>query len=198
MTVVPADEDAPIADEFGTDCSEWVGRAGERGHGSTLLAQTPALGTGATGAQGLECEGRRPSVGPVHTEVSSPVEFDVGGRFGDRNVEFHGFHCGPKRCVRWNAGMRPSLLADDIVDRELEALPQWTRQHGAIHRTYSFPSFSDVIAFVVRIGFAAEAVDHHPDIDIRWCTVHIALSTHDRGGVTQLDLDLAAAIDAFV
>jgi 4a-hydroxytetrahydrobiopterin dehydratase len=48
---------------------------------------------------------------------------------------------------------------------------------------------------VVRIGFLAEAADHHPDLDIRWRTVAVALTTHDAGGLTERDLAMAASID---
>ena len=51
------------------------------------------------------------------------------------------------------------------------------------------------IAFVVRIGFFAECADHHPDLDVRWKRVRVALSTHDAGGLTEKDLDLAREIE---
>ncbi len=62
-------------------------------------------------------------------------------------------------------------------------------------RTYECPSFADAIAFVVRIGFFAEAKDHHPDLDIRWRKVRVLFTTHDVGGLTDWDFELAAAID---
>ena len=62
-------------------------------------------------------------------------------------------------------------------------------------KTFACASFPDAIAFVVRIGFFAEKADHHPDLDIRWRNVRVALTTHDAGGLTQLDVDLATAID---
>ena len=57
-------------------------------------------------------------------------------------------------------------------------------------------SFPDAVAFVVQVGFLAEAANHHPDVDIRWRTVHLALTTHDAGGLTALDVELARRIDA--
>ena len=60
---------------------------------------------------------------------------------------------------------------------------------------YTCGGFADAIAFVVRIGFLAEAADHHPDIDIRWRTVTFRLSTHSKGGVTDLDIGLAGDIN---
>ena len=86
-------------------------------------------------------------------------------------------------------------LDDATVDTRLGALSGWSRAGDEIRKEFARPSFADAIAFVVRVGFFAEAADHHPDIDIRWRTVHVALSTHDAGGITTLDFDLAAQID---
>ena len=89
-------------------------------------------------------------------------------------------------------------LADDAIDRALATLPGWERRGDAIARTYEFPAFLAGIAFVQRVAAAAERADHHPDIDIRWRRVTCALSTHDRGGVTALDVALAREIDGLV
>lgn len=86
-------------------------------------------------------------------------------------------------------------LADDAIDRALATLPGWERRGDAIARTFELPTFMDGIAFVQRVAEAAERADHHPDIDIRWRRVTYALSTHDRGGVTELDVALAREID---
>lgn len=91
---------------------------------------------------------------------------------------------------------RPIRLPDAELETGLAALPAWTREGDVIRRSIEAPTFADAIALVTRIGFAAEAADHHPDLDIRWRTVRVALTTHDAGGLTRLDLDLAAAIDA--
>ena len=91
---------------------------------------------------------------------------------------------------------RPTRLDDADLATGLAALPKWWRDGDAIRRSIELPSFADAIALVTRIGFAAEAADHHPDLDVRWRTVHVALTTHDAGGLTRLDLDLASAIDA--
>ena len=69
-----------------------------------------------------------------------------------------------------------------------------SRRH--FHKRYDLPSFPDAIAFVVAVGFEAESRNHHPDIDVRWRTVHLRLTTHDAGGLTAFDFDLATAIDA--
>jgi 4a-hydroxytetrahydrobiopterin dehydratase len=87
-------------------------------------------------------------------------------------------------------------LAADAVERRLTEIPEWTREGDEIRRSFTRETFADAIAFVVRIGFLAEAANHHPDLDIRWRTVHVALTTHDAGGLTDNDFDLAREIDA--
>ena len=89
----------------------------------------------------------------------------------------------------------PRLLSDSEIVDGLGRLGGWERQGDEIRRSVGFASFADAIAFVVRVGFLAEAHDHHPDIDIRWRTVHLVLSTHSEGGITDLDLTVAAGID---
>ena len=87
-------------------------------------------------------------------------------------------------------------LDDDRITERLSEVPAWTREGDAIVRTVECESFPAAIAFVVRIGFLAEAKDHHPDVDIRWRTVRLRLSTHDLGGLSDWDFDLATGIDA--
>ena len=87
-------------------------------------------------------------------------------------------------------------LADAEIGAALDALPGWTREGDEIAKEYDCGSFPAAIAFVVRVGFLAEKADHHPDIDIRWKRVRIALTTHSAKGLTNLDLDLAAEIEA--
>jgi len=74
--------------------------------------------------------------------------------------------------------------------------PDWAMGDNTISRTYEFDSFIDAIGFVNKVAIAAEVADHHPDIDIRWKKVTLALSTHEAGGLTSRDLDLAAKADA--
>jgi 4a-hydroxytetrahydrobiopterin dehydratase len=85
-------------------------------------------------------------------------------------------------------------LDDEQVRRRLATLDGWTRDGNAIARTYTFDSFASAIAFVNRIATVAEAMDHHPDIDIRYREVRLALSTHSEGGITEKDFDLAAQV----
>ena len=86
--------------------------------------------------------------------------------------------------------MDPAALA-----AALARLPGWARVGHAIVRTYSFPDFRAALAFVNRVGELAEGAGHHPDIDIRYNTVTLALSTHDAGGLTTKDFELARVID---
>lgn len=72
----------------------------------------------------------------------------------------------------------------------------WKHLGNAIHKEFRFPGFSGAIAFVNRVAGLAEAAGHHPDIEIHYNRVVISLSTHDEGGVTERDVDLAASIDA--
>jgi 4a-hydroxytetrahydrobiopterin dehydratase len=93
---------------------------------------------------------------------------------------------------------RLPLLAEAEVVSALAALPGWSRAGDEIEKTFERPSFPDAIAFVVRVGFLAEAADHHPDLDIRWRRVRVALTTHDSGGLTANDVELAKQIEAVV
>jgi len=90
----------------------------------------------------------------------------------------------------------PTPLPDAEIDSGLSRLPGWAREGDAIVRTYELESFPAVIELVRQIADLAEAANHHPDLDIRYSKLRVALSSHDAGGITQRDLDLAAKIDA--
>lgn len=75
-------------------------------------------------------------------------------------------------------------------------LPEWEVGETSMMRTYEFADFTEAVAFVVKTAFAAEAIDHHPEIDIRWNRVTMRLSTHSVGALTSLDRRLASALDA--
>jgi Pterin-4a-carbinolamine dehydratase len=87
------------------------------------------------------------------------------------------------------------LLSDIAIQRDLGSLPGWVRRGDVLTRLYTFRNFTESMAFVNRVAEAAEAANHHPDIDIRYSKVTLTLSTHDAGGITQNDIDLAKAID---
>ena len=88
------------------------------------------------------------------------------------------------------------LLSDIAIQRELGGLTGWSRRGDALTRTYQFRNFADAMEFVNRVASIAEGANHHPDIDIRYSKVTLTLSTHDAGGITANDLNLAKAIDA--
>lgn len=76
--------------------------------------------------------------------------------------------------------------------------PGWSGDERAIHKTVRMPSFRDVIGLVDRLAELAENAGHHPDLDIRYTTLIIHLTTHDAGRVTERDLALAEQIDALL
>ena len=86
-------------------------------------------------------------------------------------------------------------LVDAEISAALLVLPGWARDGDEIVKTFDCGTFANAIAFVVKVGFLAEQADHHPDIDIRWKTVHIGLTTHDAHGLTNRDFDLASEIE---
>jgi 4a-hydroxytetrahydrobiopterin dehydratase len=85
-------------------------------------------------------------------------------------------------------------LSDSEIDSRLRRLAGWERRGDEIRRTFSFGDFAGSLAFVNRVGELAEAMDHHPDIDVRYSKVTLALTTHDAGGLTANDFDLAEKI----
>ena len=88
----------------------------------------------------------------------------------------------------------PALLDDAAIDMALKDLPGWRREGDALVLTAELPTFPVAIGVVARVAEIAESRDHHPDIDIRWRTLTFRCSTHSEGGITQRDVDLAAAI----
>jgi 4a-hydroxytetrahydrobiopterin dehydratase len=91
-----------------------------------------------------------------------------------------------------------SRLSDLEIQRALGTLPGWSRRADVLTKTFTWPTFSQGIAFVTRVAKAADAMNHHPDIDIRYTKVTCALSTHDAGGITERDLELAREIEQVV
>ena len=87
-------------------------------------------------------------------------------------------------------------LSDKEIEARLSGLSGWAVEGNALVRTYTFPGFPDAIAFVTRIGFDAEASDHHPDLTINYKRVRVVWSTHSEGGVTEKDVAGATKSDA--
>ena len=90
---------------------------------------------------------------------------------------------------------RPARLSPDELSAALLGLPLWSGDEGGLRRTVELPSFRSAVDAVVAIADVAEEMDHHPDIDLRWRTLRLALVTHSAGGVTDLDVQLAHRID---
>ena len=90
---------------------------------------------------------------------------------------------------------RPPRLSPDEIAAALHGLPLWSGDGDGLRRTVELPSFRDAVAAVVAIADVAEQMDHHPDVDLRYRTLHLMLVSHSAGGVSDLDLQLARRID---
>lgn len=89
----------------------------------------------------------------------------------------------------------PEKLNDESVEGWIETRRGWEMEDDALLKTFEFSSFRDSIVFVNRMATLADQRDHHPDIDIRYTKVRVSLSTHDAGGITEKDLEMAEQID---
>ena len=87
-------------------------------------------------------------------------------------------------------------LSEDEIAGRVASVPGWKRDGDWLERVYEFPTFPAAIAFVNRVAEAAEALDHHPDITVKYTKVTLRVSTHDAGGLTAGDFTLATRIDA--
>ncbi len=91
-----------------------------------------------------------------------------------------------------------SPLSEQQIDAQLKVVPGWKVVAGELTRTFTFKDFRAALGFVNKVGEQAEGAGHHPDIDIRYNRVRLALVTHDAGGLTAKDFDLASAVDKLV
>ncbi|HTH38195.1 MAG TPA: 4a-hydroxytetrahydrobiopterin dehydratase [Pyrinomonadaceae bacterium] len=89
---------------------------------------------------------------------------------------------------------RRKLSPEEVVEK-LKGLSGWTVDGDAIKRRFEFNNFAESLEFVNEVGAIAEEADHHPDITLGWGYAEIVLTTHDRGGVTDMDIALARKID---
>ncbi|MCR9076002.1 MAG: 4a-hydroxytetrahydrobiopterin dehydratase [Phycisphaerales bacterium] len=89
-------------------------------------------------------------------------------------------------------------LSESQIEAGLESHPSWVELNGEIQRTFEFEDFKGAMKFVNAVAEYAERAQHHPDILIRYNKVTLSVSTHDAGGITQKDFDLAEATDKLV
>ena len=91
--------------------------------------------------------------------------------------------------------MERELLEENELSKALAELNGWRRDGAEIKMRREFANFAEALAFVNKVGAFAEEADHHPDITFGWGYAEVALTTHDRGGVTDSDVALAKKID---
>jgi 4a-hydroxytetrahydrobiopterin dehydratase len=89
-----------------------------------------------------------------------------------------------------------ALLSDSEIEAKLAGLTGWARAGTAIAKEFERGDFVGSVAFVSTLVEPAEAMNHHPDLEISWATVKVTISTHSEGGLTAADFELAARIDA--
>jgi 4a-hydroxytetrahydrobiopterin dehydratase len=90
------------------------------------------------------------------------------------------------------------VLEDRVVAAKMRSIPRWKLEGGELVRLLEFQNFIEAMQFVNSVAEMAEGAGHHPDIDIRYNKVRLALISHDAGGLTERDFDLAAGIDTLV
>ena len=90
------------------------------------------------------------------------------------------------------------VLTPEMVQESLRSLPRWKLEGKEIVRRYEFPDFAAAMVFVNQVAEQAEKAGHHPDIDIRYNKVRLALVSHDKGGLTKRDMAMAETIDSVV
>jgi len=94
---------------------------------------------------------------------------------------------------------KPTRLSQQKIERGLAKLNGWKRNRNALTKEFTLSSFTGAVKFVAKIAPIANRMDHHPDLQLcRYKRVKIMLTTHDAGGITQKDFDLAAKIDTLV
>jgi len=93
--------------------------------------------------------------------------------------------------------MKRELITDDALTAAMDTLDGgWTAEESKLRRHFKFDNFAEALDFINRVGALAEAADHHPDICFGWGYANLELTTHDRGGITDVDIALAERIDS--
>lgn len=113
-------------------------------------------------------------------------------RKDEKALFFHGYQLIERPFTRH---AMPVTLSDIEIQRELGTLAGWTRRGNTLIKTFVFTGFMDGIDWVRRVAEAAESLDHHPDLDIRYNKITVCLSTHSAGGITAKDFELARKIE---
>jgi 4a-hydroxytetrahydrobiopterin dehydratase len=128
--------------------------------------------------------------GCLLAEEGKGVKSQGARRFADaKNV-----HC--KRSLGcYSFPVMAELIKADQLKIRLKKIPEWELEKKHIERTFEFDDFSESIDFVNSVAEVSEDEEHHPDIDIRYNKVRLVLSTHSKGGLTDLDFALAERID---
>lgn len=91
--------------------------------------------------------------------------------------------------------MERKKLSDAEIEAALAGLEDWEAENDNLKKHFEFENFADALSFVNRVGAVAEERDHHPDVLLGWGYAEFFLTTHDAGGITERDFDLARAIE---
>ncbi len=91
--------------------------------------------------------------------------------------------------------MERKKLSDEEIETSLLDLDEWEAENDNLKKHFEFENFADALVFVNKVGAIAEARDHHPDVLFGWGYAEFFLTTHDAGGITQRDFELARAIE---
>lgn len=92
--------------------------------------------------------------------------------------------------------MAAPKLSDAELAAALRELPGWSLREGQLEKAYEHPTFPEAIVFVNAVAHLAELANHHPDVDIRYSTITLRLTTHDSGGITAKDVALAKEVES--
>ncbi|HET7498665.1 MAG TPA: 4a-hydroxytetrahydrobiopterin dehydratase [Candidatus Eisenbacteria bacterium] len=92
--------------------------------------------------------------------------------------------------------MPTAKLSDAGITAALAGLPGWKLEAGMLQKTYKHETFPEAIVFVNAVAHLAELANHHPDVDIRYSNITLRLTTHDSGGITAKDVELAKEVEA--
>jgi 4a-hydroxytetrahydrobiopterin dehydratase len=90
---------------------------------------------------------------------------------------------------------KPEKLSKEEIGKFIAAHPGWNLDGDTLEKTYTFENYGGAIAFAVHVGFAADKRDHHPDMHISWGKVEVRWTTHDAGGISALDAEMAQQAD---